>query len=363
MNDLKRINKFRRRLTHLLTAKIGSAKSESRILTDRENIKSILVTRPNHRLGNLLLITPLLQELENDFPNATVDVFVKGNLASILLKEYKQIDRIIALPKNHFKQLPSYLAAWFKIRKRKYDLVINAVPDSSSGRLSTKLARADCKIFGDKINREPSLDESYDHIAKHPVYCLRNTISNNNSIIPKTIPSLSLNISIEEIEKGRSVLEKIVGSHKKVLTIFTYATGEKCHSKAWWNDFYEALRNEFPNHTILEILPKEKVSQIDFKAATYYSKDLREICSVIANAEAFIGADSGIMHLAVASKTPVIGLFNVTKLKKYAPYGGQNMAINTDQTSISEIIKKLKPIILTTVIPQNQNSSLFPESN
>lgn len=363
MNDLKRINKFRRRLTHLLTAKIGSTKSDSRILTNQENIKSILVSRPNHRLGNLLLITPLLQALESNFPNARVDIFVKGNLASILLKKYKQIDQIIALPKNHFGQLPSYLAAWFKIRKKKYDLVVNAVPSSSSGRLSTKLARADYKIFGDKINNVSSLDQGHHHIAKHPVYCLRNTILKNSSIATKAIPSISLKISRNEIEKGKIILEKIVGSHKKILAIFTYATGEKCHSKVWWNDFYKALRNEFPEHTILEILPKEKVSQIDFKALTYYSKDLREMCSVIANTEAFIGADSGIMHLAVASKVPVIGLFNITNAQKYGPYGGQNMAIDTTQTPILEIIKKLKPIILTPAIPQKQDSSLFPESN
>jgi ADP-heptose:LPS heptosyltransferase len=36
----------------------------------------------------------------------------------------------------------------------------------------------------------------------------------------------------------------------------------------------------------------------------FYSKDIREIGAVIANTEIFIGADSGIMHLASASLTP-----------------------------------------------------------
>jgi ADP-heptose:LPS heptosyltransferase len=40
-----------------------------------------------------------------------------------------------------------------------------------------------------------------------------------------------------------------------------------------------------------------------------YSKDVREIGALMANTEVFIGGDSGIMHLASASKVSTVGLF------------------------------------------------------
>lgn len=345
MSIIKEINGFRRWLTHSLTGGIGNKNVNQSSLPLNGSIQSILVTRPNHRLGNLLLITPLLQELENLFPHAKIDVFLKGGLGPIILKEYKNINEIIALPKDHFNALPAYLATWLKLREKEYDLVINAAPDSSSGRLSTKLSHAVYKLYGENEYHCQTGAENYDHIAKLPVCFLRDAVFRKQPTPPTQIPPLSLKMSKEEIEKGKGQMENIIGSQKKVLAIFTYATGEKCHSKSWWKKFYTSLKAAFPEYVILEILPKENISQIDFEAPTYYSKDLREICGLLANTTAFVGADSGMMHLAVASGTPVIGLFNVTNPKKYCPYGGKNVAINTTQTPITEITGKLKTIL------------------
>ena len=57
------------------------------------------------------------------------------------------------------------------------------------------------------------------------------------------------------------------------------------------------------------MLSIENISMIQFRAPTFYSKDIRQIGSLIANTEVFIGADSGIMHLASSSQTPTVGLF------------------------------------------------------
>lgn len=341
MASLKNINSFRRKFTHSLTRSIGKTKSVQSIAPDQ--VRSVLVCRPNHRLGNLLLITPLLQELEENFPQAKIDIFLKGNLGPIVLQEYDSVDQIIALPKKHFKELPKYISTWFKIRKKKYDLVINAVPSSSSGRISTKISRAKYKIFGDQEIEKRSSTQNYRHIAKLPVCCLRNSLVTQKN---KTdFPILNLKISEDEKQLGKNVLEKILGHSENVLAIFTYATGEKCYSKHWWKSFYGKLQENFPDYSILEILPKENVSQIDFAAPTYYSQDLREICGLLANISCFVGADSGMMHLAVAAKIPVMGLFSVTNPEKYKPYGPKNLAIETEKLSIQEILKQMKLVV------------------
>ena len=53
----------------------------------RNKIKRILICRPNHRLGNLLLITPLIQEISETFPDCKIDLFVKGGIAPTVISK------------------------------------------------------------------------------------------------------------------------------------------------------------------------------------------------------------------------------------------------------------------------------------
>jgi ADP-heptose:LPS heptosyltransferase len=46
----------------------------------------------------------------------------------------------------------------------------------------------------------------------------------------------------------------------------------------------------------------------------------------------FIGNDSGLMHLAVASKLRVISLFGPTNNTVYGPFGDKNVVIRTEET-------------------------------
>ena len=110
-------------------------------------------------------------------------------------------------------------------------------------------------------------------------------------------------------------------NQKPTISIFTFATGDKCYSKDWWKELYSKIKNFENDFNILEILPAENVSQIDFAAKSYYSRDIREIASIMSNVKIFIGADSGMMHLAHSSNVSTIGLFKVTEPEFYGVYG------------------------------------------
>lgn len=342
------VNNIRRKVMRSLTRHIGKAANYDNLRpTDNLQVKRVLIIRPNNRLGNLLLITPLLQDIEATFPGCRTDFFVRGFLAPILFKNYKSPDRFISLPKKPFKELPKYLASWASIKKNRYDLVINAVNSSSSGRLSVQFARAKYKFYGDPINNI-SRHEGYEHIAKYPVYNFRDFIS-KLGVQPNTtpVPLLNLKLSTEELSKGKKLLEELTGNNKQTICIFTFATGHKCHPPAWWEPFYEKLAGEFPNHNIVEVLPAENVSQINFKAPSFYSKDVREIGAFMAHTAVFIGADSGIMHLASASQVPVVGLFVNDNIETYKPYGNGSVAIDTKTTTTEECITAVKNILLS----------------
>nr|WP_315244401.1 glycosyltransferase family 9 protein [uncultured Flavobacterium sp.] len=347
MGILSKVNVVRRSLMRNLTKNIGKSNTEQGItLVNRNDIKRVLICRPNARLGNLLLITPFVQELEQTFPNCKIDLFVKGSLAPVIFQNYGQISRIIELPNKPFSNLLKYFSVWISLKKYKYDIAINVDQGSSSGRLATKFSNSKFKFFGDLPFSANLYYGDYAHIAKYPIYHFRDYLTKLGfEKKDSTIAPLDLKLNSHEIAAGKKTLENLVENTNKTICIFTYATGAKCLSESWWEDFYANLKAEYKNYNIIEILPIENVSQIGFKAPTFYSKHIREIGAVIANADLFIGADSGIMHLSSAVQTPTVGLFSVSKLKKYEPYDNNSIGIDINNFSKKDYFRVFDTIL------------------
>ncbi|WP_298145378.1 glycosyltransferase family 9 protein [Flavobacterium sp.] len=290
----------------------------------------------------MLLVTPLVQELKKDFPQAKIDVFAKGKLVDVVFENYDNYGTSIKLSRKPAKELLEYLKSWTKILAGKYDLVINVDAASKSGKLATKYTKSKHKIFGVDELAKISQYSDYRHLAKYPVYAYWSHFN----IPVREISPIRLKFSAEERVKGQQIYASLQGSQKPLICLFTYATNQKIYDSSWWDPFYEALAERFSSeYEIIEVLPVENISQFDHKIKHYYSKDVREIASVLENAALFIGADSGMMHLAVSSGVPTIGLFKITKPEKYEPYGGNSGFIDTTKTSLPEMIRQIESVL------------------
>lgn len=341
----KGINKVRRSLMRNLTKNIGKSGLKKSEKSDIK-IKRILITRPNHRLGNLLLLSPLVQEVINTFPESKIDLFVKGQITPIIYKNYSNIDKIIQLPKKPFSNIFKYLKGWVSLRTRKYDLVINANFGSSSGRISTLAANSKYKMFGEFDEKYTEQIEDYQHSAKQSIYDLRQFLSELGVSENKNdIPFLDIKLDAGEIEAGKKKLFAITQNNKPTICLFTNATGDKCYSEQWWSDFYNTLKETFPDYNIVELLPVENISKLNFAIPHFYSKDIREMGGFIANTAVFIAADNGVMHLASASGTPTVGLFMVTDENLYKPYNPKSFSVNTQHTTNEEIMNLLRTTV------------------
>ncbi|WP_445734458.1 glycosyltransferase family 9 protein [Mariniflexile sp.] len=347
MGFKKKVNSIRRKLMHAITKRIGSSYADPKIYAGKKiEINNILIIRPNHRLGNQLLLTPLVQEVINTFPNCKIDLFVKGGVAPIVFQNYPQVNKIIQLPKKPFNELFKYAKEWIFIKRTRYDMVINGDKDSSSGRLLTQLANAPFKLFGDANENVQKQYPDHEHISKSPIYNLRHYLTKLG--FPKNesqIPVLDIKLSASEIANGKKILDTIIKNNKKTISIYTNATGDKCYPEDWWETFYARLLKEYPEYNIIEMLPIENISKISFKAPTFYSKDVREMGTIINNTAVFIAADNGVMHLASASLTPTVGFFSVTNLNMYMPYGNASVAIDTNSTNIEDWIASINTIL------------------
>jgi len=342
MKFKKKINTARRSLMRRLTKNIGKSNAD---LKHNSNIKiqRILISRPNHRLGNLLLLTPLVQEVINTFPDSKIDLFVKGGVTPIIYKNYKNIHRYNQLPKKPFSNLLNYIKGWFQLKFRKYDLAINSNPGSSSGRLSILATNSNYKFFGDHDEELSSKYPDYNHDAKKTIYNLRKFLTELG--FPENtseIPSLKIILDEEELKTGKENLQKIVQNDKKTICLFTNATGAKIYSEEWWNTFYDKLKMAFPDYNIIELLPVENISKLNFKIPNFYSTDIREMGGFLANCALFIAADNGVMHLASSVNVPTIGLFQVTDETMYKPYNDKSFSINTNSADQDKVIDLIK---------------------
>ncbi len=306
-----------------------------------EHIRRILICRPNHRLGNMLMITPLIQDIAHYFPDATVDLFVQGGAAVPIFRNYPQVSRIIQLPGRPFNHLLDYAAGWGSIHfGRKYDLVINAYGGSSSGRLSTQFARGKNRIFiEDRKTAGIPPEEDDRHMAKYPAEQFRLQMMKAGIFSPAgPVPFMDLLLDKQEIAAGYAALRAITGNDRPTICLFTNATGDKLYPAAWWSEVYQKLREAHTEENIVEVLPVGASSQLSEELPRYFDRDIRKVAAFFRNCALVIAGDSGIMHLASASGVPVLGLFKATNIRVYAPYNPGSRAIDTRSLTADEIV-------------------------
>jgi len=348
MSFKTKVNQYRRKIMRSLTGDIG--KDSLNKINNNEVLKldKVLVSRPNHRLGNTLLITPLIQEIIAYNPQVQIDLFVKGKVTPIVFENYPQIDQIIMLPKKPLEELGAYLKGWSKLKKKKYDLVINVEKGSSSGKISTNMARAKHKLFGEEFITDTQ-QEIQLHQAQYPVYQFRKFLElfgnepNSNQVL-----SMNMKLTDEEIKKGEQTLKEITkNSDKKTLAFFTFATGGKCYSEEWWTTFYELFYPKYAEeYNLIEILPVENISMLQRRLPEFYSKDVREIAAVMYNCEIVVAADSGMMHLSCAAPTKTVGLFKSESfLERYKPYGNENAVVVAKDDNQQGVMKEIERLL------------------
>lgn len=344
MSFKSRVNHLRRGLTKSLTAAVVAVLfPKGKEAPKNKEVYRILIVRPNSRLGNQLMLSPLIEELVRLFPKTTIDLFVRGGIAHVLYGHHPNIDGIFKLPGKPFKELGNYFMVWRKIRSKKYDWVINVDYDSSSGRIATLIARSDYRLLGEPSAPLKNRFEDYVHMAKQPVYNIWQSLGfSEEDMVKREIPHFNIRLSAEEMEQGQKNLMALSQNNTKVIGVFTYATGSKIINKKWWKECLSLLNTHFPNHSIIEFLPKENVSQLDFAVPNFNSNDLRGITSMMRHCDFIIAADSGMMHLASASGQPTVGLFSVTLASKYGPYNEKSFVFNPDKEPIAHLFEKIK---------------------
>jgi heptosyltransferase-1 len=280
------------------------------------SIQKILLIRLR-RIGDIILTTPAIRVLRENLPQAEISFIVEEPYKE-LVEGNEDIDRIIVHQKS--PKFREFLQSIKSIRREKYDVVI----DFHGGPRASLLAlfsRARIKIgyqikyksfiYDIRIPRKPS--EGYIHSAENHINLVRAL-----GIQVTTLPSLRLpEAKKEEIDKIKEIISEKDLEQTKIVTIHIGAGNE---FRQWGKErFAELIRllSQISNIQIILVGTPEDRETEDYILKHASSPvisllgklTLRELKLIIARSFLFIGVDSGPMHIAAATSTPLVALF------------------------------------------------------
>ncbi|MGH8179513.1 MAG: glycosyltransferase family 9 protein [Steroidobacteraceae bacterium] len=314
---------------------------------------TILICRPNTRLGNTLLMTPLLEELEAVLPSARVEILTACPAAHEVFREFPSVARVHQLQFRGVRHPLRHLLTLLRVRRRCYDVLIDPDPRSWTARFVTRHLAARLKLGFASAHKSGGVDVSVPfegappHMGDYPVYLLRRGLLGlDEGAARAASPKLAIRLTEAERRAGREEIERLPGADGPgpVVAVAAHATGAKRFTVEWWRRMIAALRERMPAARVIEIRPPSGVAALP-ELPAYYSGRVRQVAAVAAAADCFICADSGLMHLAAATDATTVGLFKVTEPRLYAPRRGASCALTASDNAPERVSEQVAGLL------------------
>ena len=273
-------------------------------------------------IGDALIATPLIRELRENYPGATIDVLVKEAGARDFLERNPNVNRVFF--KNLFQCGPFERVRFlWSLRRERHQLSINTHPQSRIHyRIAAWLTGAEVRIsheyecfsWLDRWLVTGTLPQDY----------TRHSIENNFDVLPligarKKLASHAMEFFLDPADERFA--EEFLARHnlngQKLLGVHVGSGGTKnLPLKRWPLKHYAGLvrqlNRERPDiHVLLFGGPEEMKDhpiilaqarpELTLEAKT---KSLRETAALMKRCHAFLSVDTALMHVAAALKTP-----------------------------------------------------------
>ncbi|MDD4599668.1 MAG: lipopolysaccharide heptosyltransferase II [Negativicutes bacterium] len=303
------------------------------------NYKNILIIKLS-AIGDVIHALPVASALKACYPQARI-TWVVEKPAYDLLTNNPNIDEIILFEKKKFKSISGFLKHGPKLacelHKRKFDLSIDlqglfksaaiALLSGAKKKLVYCNARELSHLVSERIDGE--------HSKGHVVDRYLDVVRHLGVIIDK--PYFEVNVTEKEASKTKAITDKAGIDITKPYVVL--APGTNWPNKCWPTSHFAALVDKLFDDGIIpvviggpkddrlynEIAAEANIPPVDLIGKT----NLKELAYIIQQARAFIGGDTGPMHLAAAVNTPVIALFGPTDPNRNGPYGDGHKVLIT----------------------------------
>jgi heptosyltransferase III len=335
-------HRFRRGMGLVLARAFGPRRLAGRL--DLAGVRTVLVCRINGRMGNTLFLTPLIRRLHALMPQASIDLALAYKHSPELLGDMPGVRQIILFPHKTDRMVRRFLGALRRLRAQRYDLAIDPVPESNSGRVVMTLCRADRRLGFVTARQWAPLTHAVEppqqvtHQAAHPVYLVDHAIGAPYD--PSGV-RLSLPLRADELATGRALIARSIAASgvtdtRQVIGYFAHAAGYKMLGREWWTQFWDTFSRLEPAAIALECLPSADHERTVERIAGFHERSPRALSAAIASMRMFVSTDTGPMHLASCTSVPTVALFRASDPLQYGPLKPVDVSVDVGRTGPEE---------------------------
>jgi predicted lipopolysaccharide heptosyltransferase III len=279
------------------------------------------------RIGDLILTTPVVAALREQFPDAEVTIIVSSECAE-LLPAISGVDRILMARRN-LRDLP----AFFAVAGKKFDYCVDFTRNDRSALLAF-LSRARKRIVSYRVrDRSKSRARIYTDFVNVRMRDLH-TIDYNLSLLgPLGIERVSFPLHLQLPQSAHEKADALRRNWNVSKPYIVLHPGSARQEKLWEARRWAQVIERFGRDNQLELIltsggsKHEQAHVTAIKSETRQQKiidlsgktDLLTLAALIAGARLLVTVDSAPMHLAAATHTPQVILFGPTNPFHWRP--------------------------------------------
>ena len=292
--------------------------------TPRFDPKRILIIL-HGSIGDVTRALPLASMLRKAFPRAFLAWSVEPAAFSLLLGN-GAIDEIVLFDRGHWRKTWRPFLA--RIRAGRFDLVLDLQRHLKSGIISRWSGAPHRLGFHRRDSKEANWLFNNHHIPRcgDEIAKLEHYLKFIDYLgIPREPVEWQFNLNADE---QANVERRLSAVNRAFAVLFV---GSRWESKQWFPaqmaQCAEQLRREHGLDVVLlggqedQELAREVETLVAAVTNLVGRTTLREAIGIIQRAKLAIGADTGLMHIAAAVRTPVISLWGATSPQRTGPYG------------------------------------------
>lgn len=296
-----------------------------------ERLDRIAVVRLDPRVGNLILLTPLLSSLKLRFPDVALDVIVHHKSA-ILLDEHPAIDGLIEFNKKKFFGIHGVFTVWGKIRRERYDLVIDASNPTFPSTTQALIVR-----FSKARYTTGASIQGLDRLFTHPVTIEENETSHEIDLRLQLLDALPGQASTRTVSLGEKILKSGSCSltrpaqHYALLNLGARLKNKQLDTATYAHIARSIIKCGYPlilTYGPAEVELAEQTQALCQEAQMAPPTSLHELAYLMSQATLIASCDTGPMHIAAATGKPTLGIFVSTPPARYGYTEGRNVVID-----------------------------------
>lgn len=345
-----------RRLLTRLTAWLLPAREEVRFDWTAAEPDRVLFVRHDDRIGNMVLLTPLLQGARTIWPGAEIGVLIGPRYAD-LYSEQPFVDQLWVLEKRRILRNPlrffrlvrdlrahDYQVAFDCSHMHSFSLTGAALTCFSAAPLRVAYERGQAGDFANLLI-EPL------HAEHHESDILLNLLRP----FAEQLPSPPMRLHTTKEARWRAELRfttSDIPGDAVVMGMHVGGRGAKRWPLRRWLGVLQRVTELFQLQVAVFCGPDEADAAEQLAGSSnrdvtvFQELDLEELTAAIQRCDAFLAPDTGPMHMAVALDVPTVAVFLEDTWGRYGPRGSMHRIVRADtEGGEDEVVAALSEIL------------------